>query len=169
MTNTTKNNFHTTEDIPTSYYTSHATCGIMQSQLHFGCIGPSLLEVHTRYDIDWENILPNRRGRAVANMNRDQAGTDTYEVSTELLTRLEEVLHTKCGWIWESMSCHLDCFLMVELSFFCALATETKLLTDDVVLQSPALVKLFKVLLAVGTKNQDTYKMAYWAMEIEEY
>jgi len=67
------------------------------------------------------------------------------------------------------MSCHLDCWLMVELSFFSALAVETKLLTDDVVLQSPALVKLFKVLLAVGTKNQDIYKMAYWAMEIEEY
>ena len=78
------------------------------------------------------------------------------------------LLGTRDPWRWSSMSCHLDCFLMVELAFFHHLAKSNSL-QDGLVLASPPLQRLFKVLLAVGTPKQGLLRDAYWAMEIETY
>ena len=55
---------------------------------------------------------------------------------------------------------------MVELSSYEAIARVTGLLTDDLIQSSPALTKLFKVLLSAGTPDQDVLKMSYWAMAL---
>jgi hypothetical protein len=83
---------------------------------------------------------------------------------------MDRVVSSRNPWRWMSNSCHLDTWLMVELSFFGRLASfaDTPLI-DSLLDTSPALSKLFKVLSAAGTDNQDALKMAYWAMEIESY
>jgi hypothetical protein len=83
---------------------------------------------------------------------------------------MARVVSARQPWKWMNNSCHLDTWLMVELSFFGQLAnSEHTPLVDSVLDKSPALTKLFKVLNAAGTNNQDDLKMAYWAMEIESY
>jgi hypothetical protein len=98
---------------------------------------------------------------------------ESYFAARALDTAVDRIISRRSPWKWGDNSCHLDCYLMVELAFFGSLVHNSQgsqnLLTDDVVLKCPALSKLFAVLLSAGTKTQDALKMAYWAYEIEEY
>ena len=140
---------------------NHNVCftGFGQQPLH---------ERFAQYDLEWEKVLPPARARKLGSQTSEQLGNGTFEVAAELATCLKKVENGSC-WRYESNSCHIDTWLMVELSFFSTLTSETNLLTDDIVLQSETLTKLFKVLLGVGSNDQDVFKMAYWAMEIEVY
>ena len=110
----------------------------------------TLQETYPQYAIDWT-------------LNAGAA-------AREMLQTVDRVISGHNPWSWMSNSCHIDTWLMVELSFFGCLASSTDtLFTDSRVQSSPALTKLFKVLTAGGKPNQDQLKMGYWAMEIEEY
>lgn len=94
----------------------------------------------------------------------------TVGVKQALSDALSRVLQIRNPWKYVANSCHLDTWLMEELSFFGYLAeSNNTFLDDNLVLNSPGLCRLLKVLLEVGTTSQDTSKMAYWIMEIEEY
>jgi hypothetical protein len=129
--------------------------------------GKSLLDRFPVYNISWD--LPDSARSSDPLLNAAPLHEDTFAIATALLSKLEVALQTKSVWVWEQMSCHLDCWLMSELAFYTHLASSTTLLTDAFVTQAPEVSKLFRVLLAMGTPEQDTVKMAYWAMEIEEY
>jgi hypothetical protein len=59
---------------------------------------------------------------------------------------------------------------MVEMACYGAVARDTMLMTNDYINTCPPLQKLFRVLMSAGDEqNQDNLKMAYWAMEIEQY
>ena len=101
---------------------------------------------------------------------------DSFFAARALIKSVDRVISFRKPWAWLSNSCHLDSWLMVELSFFDYLVrkpgVEEGMVTDDMVVKSPALKKLFKVLLAAGleaAEEQESLKMGYWGMEIEEY
>jgi hypothetical protein len=102
--------------------------------------------------------------------HQEPTSTHGSDVSRMFQETLDRVVSMRNPWAWMFNSCHLDTWLMVELAFFGKLATSwVTPLTDDMVQSSPPLTKLFKVLFAAGSENQDKMKMGYWAMEIEEY
>ena len=127
---------------------------------------------HPEFAFSDEYILPTAMQKLYFRSNPRL--DDSYFVAAALQKCLDVVISMRNPWTWCANSCHLDCWLMVELSFFGRLIgspnnSNNSLLTDDIVLNSPALKKLFKVLLMAGSDRQDKLKMWYWAMEIEEY
>lgn len=93
-----------------------------------------------------------------------------FSIANELKATVNRIATFLNPWKWNDNSCHLDCWLMVQMSLF-GFITDTvdHTLNDTMILNSPPLKKLFKVLLNSGKPHQDASKMAYWIMEIEEY
>lgn len=133
----------------------------------------NLSEIWPQYHVDWATILQRKWKHKLG--QRIGSGGAFLTPPTDICEQamrdtVNKVVSTRRTWEWCDSSCHLDSWLMVELSFFGYLAnTDSPCLTDDVVLNTPALARLFKVLFDVGTKTQDVSKMAYWIMEIEQY
>ena len=131
-------------------------------------VGKNLTTLDSGYRQDWSVVLSEDASKSRQRIK--PAAVDGMRYATELLRRVDSLINnTRNAWTWSDNSCHLDCWLMVELSSFEAVARVTGLLTDDMIQSSPALTKLFKVLLSAGTPDQDVLKMSYWVMEIESY
>ena len=81
---------------------------------------------------------------------------------------VDKLLEAREPWGWRNNSCHLDSWLMVELALYDTLARRGSF-TDGLLLSAPRLQRLFQVLLAVGSNDQDHIRDAYWVMEIEEW
>jgi hypothetical protein len=121
---------------------------------------------HPSYSVDW--VLPTQFGRGAS--NRRQGGDPELSISRQIQVCVQQLIDKRNPWKYLNNSCHLDCWLMLELSCFGVIAHNTLLLTNSFIAQSPSLSKLFQVLLSAGdTSEQDRLKMAYWAMEIEDY
>ena len=135
----------------------------------------SLYEKHLTLVQDWDTIAPARRelqrltdqSGAVPGLSTVPSAESTRYADT-LLRAVESLVVHRDPWTWTKNSCHLDCWLLVELAVYNTLARR-KSFTDDLVLSSVRLKRLFKVLLEVGASNQDQLRDSYWAMEIEEY
>ena len=90
-----------------------------------------------------------------------------------LLSRLkathEKVTVYRQTWSWANNSCHLDTWLMTQLTLYAWLGESE--LTDQAMLikGDDATRKLFRVLLALGTESQDKVRDSYWAMECSTY
>ena len=128
----------------------------------------SLFDQYPEFNFSCDFILPRELAQQYTRVIN--ALEDSYFVVKALQDNLTSIIAMRNPWQWCENSCHLDCWLMVELSYFGHMTAEQNqaLLTDDIVMNSPSLRKLFKVLL--GTERfRDKYKMWYWAMEIEEY
>lgn len=94
-----------------------------------------------------------------------QTGTRCPEA---LVRVVDKLLETRAPWGWKNNSCHLDSWLMVELALYDTLARRGSF-TDALLLSAPRLQRLFQVLLAVGSNDQDHIRNAYWVMEIEDW
>ena len=130
----------------------------------------SLQQRFPRLAIDWSQVLPDRVDLQRSSSRIRPAQTDiTEQFGGLLLAVVQRLLNFRNPWSWKANSCHLDCFLMVELAFFHQLASIPNMLVDGLVRSSLPLQRLFKVLLAVGTPEQDNLRDAYWAMEISTY
>ena len=113
--------------------------------------------------IDWTINL-------TAILNGRLSTSPQLSMSRALAVRCKLLVENRNPWTWLNNSCHMDCWLMIELACFSQVAQTTSLLTNRYVENSPALMKLVRVLLTAGDNNtQDNAKMAYWAMEIEDY
>ena len=87
---------------------------------------------------------------------------------TALAKVVDQLIVNRNPWSWTANSCHLDSWLMVELSVYDTLARRSSF-GDLLVMTSKRLQRLFKVLLGVGADGQNTLRDSYWAMEIEEW
>jgi hypothetical protein len=118
------------------------------------------------YSVDW--VLPTNFARGAD--GRRPGGDPELSISRQIQVCVELLIDKRNPWKFLNNSCHMDCWLMLELSCFGAIAQNTLLLTNSFIAESPSLSKLFRVLLSAGdTDEQDRLKMAYWAMEIEDY
>jgi hypothetical protein len=130
----------------------------------------TLQQLHPEYTTDWNQTLNDRDEERLLHPAADADHRPGQVFARVLSESVDRVISGRNPWSWMVNSCHLDTWLMVELSFFGRLASSNVTpLTDQVALSSTALMKLFKVLISVGHTTQDNMKMAYWAMEIEDY
>ena len=112
-------------------------------------VGNNLTTLDSAYRQDWSVVLSEDASRSLQKIKPQVLNGMWY--ATELLRRVNWlIMKTRNAWTWSDSSCHLDCWLMVELSSYEAVARVTGLLTDDMIQSSPALTKLFKVLLSAG-------------------
>ena len=133
----------------------------------------SLYTKYPEYEIDWTDFPPERNKAQILQLSGDEPAMlqpETYVITRLLQETLLRIVSQRAPWRWEKNSCHLDCWLMIQLAFFGHLTKHNpKAICDDFVLSNEPLKKLFQVLLSGGTPTQDNLKMGYWAMEIEEY
>ena len=133
----------------------------------------TLYERHAIVRQDWGHIHL-RRGDLGLRYNhkyglfRDTPTETSTQFADTLVAVVDRLLTYRDPWTWMANSCHLDTWLMVELAWYDTLAGRRHLF-DGLVLSSTRLYSLFKVLLAVGSGEQNDLRHAYWAMEIEAW
>jgi hypothetical protein len=135
-----------------------------------GRTGQTLQTTHPELVVDWTRYLTPKAHSRIAAGSSPVRNNNTFECAAALTEATRRLVCNRLAWKWMFNSCHLDCWLVVQLSFFGALVgTCPDVLSDAAVAATPAMSRLIKVLAVAGQKNQDKLKMAYWAMEIEEY
>ena len=133
----------------------------------------SLLDAHPNLSQDWQGIALDRgdlglRLKVPLGLYVEPPDTTSYQYGSTLILVVDRLLLYRDPWSYESNSCHMDTWLLVELALYDTLASRGHL-CDGLILSSPRLYRLFKVLLAVGTTNQNNMRHSYWAMEIEDW
>ena len=129
----------------------------------------SLYVIHPTLKLDWSvDRIELVDANGVSGRTASPPTIVTTQFPDTLVRVVDNLLVAREPWAWTSNSCHLDSWLMVELALYDTLARRQSF-SDALVLRTPRLQRLFKVLLGVGLDGQEALRDAYWAMEIEEW
>ena len=119
------------------------------------------------------NVLDSQRDedRRASLASQDRSAGEFKRRFNEVVTWATS---NRDGFAWLRNSCHLDVWLMEELALLSSLCSrDVGSLLVLGILSGPdkdmGMLRLVKVLLALGKPQQQQYKVAYWLMEIEQY